>query len=160
MFDLGHHNSYLAYRLIKRLSLVEGAYQVTDESTIHDAEFLVKWERHSVGHSPYLVVVADGRLAFAPHSRSVLNNKFEIPFESISEIESSDNFLGRGAVNIMLQTDLVLELDFSIPKLLQLFSRLFEPQQVFSSKRIRLFLGSDRQRFLGAVPFNSLQAQP
>ena len=133
---------------------------MTDEPPIREAEFLVKWERHSVGHSPYLVVLADGRLAFTPHSRSVLNNKFEIPYESIDEIASSDNFLGRGAVNIMLKTDLVLELDFSIPKLLQLFFRLFEPQQVFSSRRIRLFLGNDRQRFLETVTANSLPTQP
>ena len=133
---------------------------MTDESTIDNAEFLAKWELQSVGHSPYLVILADDRIAFAPHSRSVLNNKFEIPYESIDEIALSDNFLGRGAVNIMLKTDLVLELNFSIPKPLQLFSRLFEPQQVFNSKRIRLFLGSDRQRFLEIVTANSMQTQP
>jgi len=132
---------------------------MADQPTAHRPDFLVKWERHHFGHSMYTVTLAFDQLVFVPHSRSLLNSKFEIPHGLIHEVVSSDNFLYRGAVNIALKTELELDLDFNIPKGFNWSFRIFEPESVFRSKRIRLFLGSNRTRFLEAVKTNSMQTQ-
>ena len=121
---------------------------MTDESLTCETQFVVKWERHYLGHSPYRVVLASNLIQFAPHSLSVLTNEFEIPYESIREIKTSDNFLFRGAINIILKTELILDLDFHLPNYYpKLLFDIFEKQR-FQSNRIRLFLGNRRQGFI------------
>ena len=106
---------------------------------------LAKWERHRLGHSLGVLNLSHERLWFDPHRNSILEKGFDIPLSLIHQIERSDNWLWRGAVNIPLSAELRIQFDFRV-NVESLVAGLEEP--VFSSTRLRLFLGFTRKRFL------------
>jgi len=109
---------------------------------------LAKWERHRLGHSLGYLNLSRDHLWFVPHKRSILEKGFDVPLSSITQVERSDNWLWRGAVNIYLSQELKIEFKFRVDT--EALSPGME-KSVFSSDKLRLFLGSARKQFLRLV---------
>jgi len=106
---------------------------------------LAKWERHKLGHSPGYLNLSGECLWFVPHQRSILDKGFKVPVASIARVERSDNWLWRGAVNIYLLKELHIEFSFRLDPNLQV-DGIEKP--IFSSDKLRFFLGSKRKQFI------------
>lgn len=109
---------------------------------------LAKWERHRHGHSPGYLNLSRDHLWFVPHERSILDKGFDVPLSSITHVDRSDNWLWRGAVDIYLSQELKIEFEFRVDP--EALSSGME-ERVFSSDKLRLFLGSARKEFLRLV---------
>lgn len=109
---------------------------------------LTKWERHSCGHSPGYLTLSRDRLRWEPHWMSVLSKGFDLSLPDVTRVEESDNWLWRGAVNIVLKQPLHLDAAFRLDPDAVVDGM---EEHVFDSVTLRLFLGFLQKRFLRLV---------
>jgi len=117
------------------------------EATVADPLFreLTKWGRHVCGHSPGYLTLSRDRLWWEPHSMSILSQGFDLSLADVMRVEESDNWLWRGAVNIVLKQPLHQDVSFRLDP-----DALVDgmEEHVFDSTTLRLFLGFHQKRFL------------
>jgi len=109
---------------------------------------LTKWERHACGHSPGYLTLSGDRLRWEPHWMSVLSEGFDLSLPDVMRVEESDNWLWRGAVNIVLKQPFHQDVSFRHDP-----DALVDgmEEHVFDSATLRLFLGFHQKRFLRLV---------
>ena len=76
---------------------------------------------------------------------SILSQGFDLSLADVMRVEESDNWLWRGAVNIVLKQPLRQDVSFRLDP-----DALVDgmEEHVFDSTTLRLFLGFHRKRFL------------